>query len=58
MSKQRQPGETSFPDIDEVDEQWKEPGDEDSFVREATCEDEPVPEKVSEPAKEQTGASQ
>jgi hypothetical protein len=56
MSAQRQPGETGFPDIDEIDEQWKEP-DEESFVREAACEDEPA-ETVSEPEQEKTGASQ
>ncbi|MGE0080183.1 MAG: hypothetical protein AB7U81_02680 [Thiohalomonadaceae bacterium] len=53
----REPGETSFPDIEEVDEQWKDPDDPDLFLREATCDDEPSKIAVGEEKRQETGAS-
>jgi hypothetical protein len=54
MSIQREPGETSFPEVDEVDAQWKDPDDPDEYTREAACDDEPAPDEEEK----QTGASQ
>lgn len=54
MTQQREPGETTLPDTDEVDAQWKDPDDPDEFMREATCDDEPAAEEQDE----NRGASQ
>ncbi|MFA5531800.1 MAG: hypothetical protein WDA11_14185 [Thiohalomonadaceae bacterium] len=53
----REPGETSFPDIDEVDDEWKDPDDPDLFLREATCDDEPSETEVAGQKQQDIGAS-
>lgn len=53
----REPGETSFPDIEEVDEQWKDPDDPDLFLREASCDGEPSDITAPEEKRQETGVS-